>query len=104
MNKLFKIFMVIAVCAALLVMVGCNKQDDTTGGTGSNQSTGSSDASEGTGGGAEQQDTQNPEGDPHDGTLPTGQSKATEPPVGIEDPTEDTQEDDFNVDFGDLTA
>lgn len=103
MNKLFKIFMVIAVCAALLVMVGCNKQDDTTGGAGSNQSTGSSDASEGTGG-AEQQDTQNPEGDPHDGTLPTGQSKATEPPVGIEDPTEDTQEDDFNVDFGDLTA
>ena len=107
MNKLFKILMVVAVCAALLVMVGCGKQDNVTGGEGTNQAAGNNDATEGTKGEDKQNVTENPEGDPFDSTDPEGgnsaESKATEPPVGIEDPTESTEEDDFEIDFDDLT-
>ena len=106
MNKLFKILMVIAVCAALLVMVGCNNQDDVTGGEGTNQAAGNNDATQGNGQ-VNQDVTENPEGDPFDSTDPEGgssaESKATEPPVGIEDPTASTEEDDFEINFDDLT-
>ena len=101
MNKLLKIMLVIAVCAAMLMMFGCKNE---TAGNG-NETQGVSDQgghSENVGGDA----TTNPEGDPSDATTGEngGADVVTEPPIGIEDPTQSTQEDDFEIDFGDLTG
>lgn len=99
MNKLLKILLVVAVCAAMLMMFGCKNE---TAGNG-NETPGASnqgDQNENVGG-----DTTNPEGDPFDATGDnTGDSVPTEPPVGIEDPTQSTEEDDFEINFGDLTG
>ena len=99
MKKLLKIMLVIAVCTAMLMMFGCKNEAAGNG----NETPGASnqgDQTENVGG-----ETTNPEGDPTDGTEGNGvEDEPTEPPIGIEDPVQSTEEDDFEIDFGDLAG
>lgn len=128
MNNILKLCLVIVLCGALLMMVGCAKEQ-----TGDNDSTQQTTQGTTEGNGSEdevdQEVTKNPEGDPFDatteGTEPNSNTgnggnggnsgnggnggngsdktptETTEPPVGIDEDTKPT-EDDFNVNFGDL--
>ncbi len=100
MKKLLKIMLVIAVCTAMLMMFGCKNEAAGNG----NETPGASnqgDQNENVGG----ETTTNPEGDPTDGTEENGvEDEPTEPPIGIEDPVQSTEEDDFEIDFGDLAG
>lgn len=103
MNNILKIFLVIVLCAGLLMMVGCagkgdsnETRPDTTQGTGEQTGNGGE-------GEVEQDGTKNPEGDPFDTTQSSEGEENDEPPVGIEEDDQKETEDDFVVDFGDLT-
>ena len=123
MNNILKLCLVIALCAALLMMAGCAKKQ-TEGNDSTQQTTQATTEGNGSEDEVDQTVTQNPEGDPFDatteGTEPSGntgndgnggnsggnggdtvQTETTEPPVGIDEDTQPT-EDDFNIDFGDL--
>lgn len=105
MNKLMKILLVTVMCASLLMLFGCNNNtaDPTGGETQGTQNQGTQPQA----GDADTDVTQNPEGDPFDATTDADNDATASqvPPVGIEDPTDPTEaEDDFEIDFGDLTG
>lgn len=105
MNKLVKILLITVMCASLLMLFGCKNEPAT--GVNGGETQGTQNQTELTQGDDVDNDvTQNPEGDPGlSGNTGDSQDKGpTEPPIGIEDPTQSTEEDDFEVDFGDLTG
>ena len=105
MNKLMKILLVTVMCASLLMLFGCKNEPATGVNGGETQET--QNQTELTQGHDVDNDvTQNPEGDPFDATTDADNdaTASQDPPVGIEDPTQSTEEDDFEIDFGDLTG
>ena len=113
MKNILKVCLILTLCASLLMVVGCKKKADenvttpsgtqpaTTAPQGGNQG-GANPGGNGDAQPTEPKAPENPEGDPFDGTEPTG------PVVGVEipDPSEGGSgvepTDDIEVDFDDL--